>query len=168
MEQYQISFGEAIKRAFTNYCKFTGRASRSEYWWFTLFAFLVVLGIMILTALMTALTISGKGGAAIVGIFAIISWILFALAIILPSWGLTFRRLHDTGRSGWWCLLTVIPSLLTVLTKGTFVSLIFSGINFIGGIVLLVFLCMPSEPGENMYGPVPNTYNDISNDQNYM
>lgn len=160
MEQYQVSFGEAIKRAFSNYCKFTGRASRSEYWWFTLFVFLVAIGITFFTALMTVLTVSGSGGAAIVGIFAIILWILFAIAIILPSWGLTFRRLHDTGRSGWWILLTVVPYLLSIVTIATPFSIVFSVLNLIGGIILLVFLCQPSQPEDNQYGPVPNTYYD--------
>lgn len=164
MEQYPVSFGEAIQSAFANYCKFTGRASCSEYWWFALFVFLVGLGLVIFSSLMEALIETGMGGIAPVRVFVIFLWIVFPLAIILPSWGLTFRRLHDTGRSGWWCLLTVIPSLLYVYTAGTFSSLFILIINLIGSIVLLVFLSMPSEPGENKYGPVPNTYNDIPTD----
>lgn len=55
-----------------------------------------------------------------------------ALAIIIPTMALLVRRLHDIGRSGWWILLSFIP--------------------YIGGIVLLVFTCLPSQPGSNKYG----------------
>ncbi len=123
MYQYQVSFSDAIKRAFNQYCCFTGRASRSEYWWFVLFTFIVG---VILEAL---------AGNSMTSIFAWLAY-LFSLATLLPSLGLVFRRLHDTGRSGWnilWCLLPLI-----------------------GTIILLVFLCQPSKPEPNQYGPMPN------------
>ncbi len=59
---------------------------------------------------------------------------LFTLAIFLPALSLIFRRLHDTGRTGLWFLLAFIP---------------------LGALVLLAFLCMDSQPGENEYGPNP-------------
>lgn len=60
---------------------------------------------------------------------------LFALAMILPSIAVTVRRLHDTSRSGWWLLISLIP--------------------LIGGIVLLIFVCLDSTSGTNAYGPNP-------------
>src|SRR4051794_8393565 len=60
---------------------------------------------------------------------------LYSLAVLLPSIAVTVRRLHDTGRSGWWILISLIP--------------------IIGGIVLLVFMVLDSEPGVNQYGPNP-------------
>ena len=95
MYQRQIDFGEAIKRALTiNYCNFNGRASRSEYWWFILFQFIVgaALG-LILGSGTTAQVISG----------------LVNLAFFLPGLGLCVRRLHDIGKSGWYVLLALIP-----------------------------------------------------------
>ncbi|MGN1172458.1 MAG: DUF805 domain-containing protein [Muribaculaceae bacterium] len=110
MYQRQVSFGEAISRAFNNYANFNGRASRSEYWWFALFNF-------------------------ILGCIPFVN-ILAGLALLIPSLALGARRLHDTGRSGWWLLLALIP---------------------FGAIVLLVFFCQDSQPMPNEYGPVPNT-----------
>ncbi|MNZ89121.1 Inner membrane protein YhaI [compost metagenome] len=60
---------------------------------------------------------------------------LYSLAILLPSLALVVRRLHDTGRSGWWVLIGFIP--------------------LIGFIVLLVFMCTDSDPDTNQYGPNP-------------
>ncbi len=128
MYQYQVSFGEAVKRAFAKYCCFTGRASRSEYWWFALFVAIV------------GWCISIFGGVGFTGdspsTGALIVAYVWDLFILLPSMGLCFRRLHDTGRSGWntcWAFLPVI-----------------------GTIILLVFLCQASQPGDNQYGPEPN------------
>ncbi len=60
---------------------------------------------------------------------------LYALAVLLPTLGVGVRRLHDTGRSGWWLLIVFVP--------------------LIGAIVFLVFMVLDSHPGENEYGPNP-------------
>ena len=78
-----------------NYVNFNGRASRSEYWWFALFAIIV-------SFIATALEIAA--GVAFLNI-------IFSLAIFLPYLGLGFRRLHDLGKSGWWLLISFIPIL---------------------------------------------------------
>ena len=59
----------------------------------------------------------------------------YSLAAILPSWAVFTRRMHDIGKSGWWWLIGLIP--------------------LVGAIVLLVFVCKDSEPGDNAYGPNP-------------
>lgn len=92
--QRQVSFVEAIKMAFNKYCCFTGRASRSEYWWWTLFSFLV--GVVV-----SAIFGSGHTGL-------IISCII-NLALLLPGLGVAVRRLHDINKSGLWILLAFIP-----------------------------------------------------------
>ena len=61
--------------------------------------------------------------------------ILFYLAVLLPGLGVTVRRLHDTGRSGGWIFIGLVP--------------------FVGGIILLVFTCTDGKPGVNQYGPNP-------------
>jgi uncharacterized membrane protein YhaH (DUF805 family) len=66
---------------------------------------------------------------------------LFYLAILLPGLGVSIRRLHDTGRSGWWLLIGLVP--------------------FVGGITLLVFTCLDSAPGANAYGPNPKEVGGI-------
>ncbi|HQS59567.1 MAG: hypothetical protein B7Y56_14180 [Gallionellales bacterium 35-53-114] len=83
-----MTFGESIKVCFSKYADFTGRAVRSEFWWWTLFTFLV----SVATGLVSEM-VSG----------------LFSLATILPSLAVGARRLHDTDRSGWWQLLWFIP-----------------------------------------------------------
>lgn len=128
MYQYQVSFGEAISRAFSNYCNFSGRSSRSEYWWFWLFNLLV------------AGVLSAFGGGADEG--SVASWwfnglaSVYGLAVLLPSLGLAVRRLHDTGRSAWNLLWALLP--------------------LVGAIVLIVFYCQASEPYPNRFGEVPN------------
>ncbi len=134
MYQYQVPFGEAISRAFRNYCNFSGRASRSEYWWFYLFVQIIAYVLALPSGLFNFSAImNGQEPAFNFWTITVYVWGLFTF---LPSFGLFFRRLHDTGRSGWWWLLGFIP--------------------LIGTIILLVWLCMPSQPGDNRFGPEPN------------
>ena len=111
MYQYQVTFSEAIQRAFNNYSNFTGRASRSEYWWFYLFGVLVSWGCSLIGV------ITFGSDSAFNGLFSG----LWALAILLPSLGLGVRRLHDTGRSGWnlcWAFLPIIGTINDLRSSG--------------------------------------------------
>lgn len=83
-----MDFKTAIITCLTKYVDFDGRASRSEFWWFFLFQFLVV---VILSVLLS-----------ILGTIA-------SLALLLPGLGASVRRLHDIGKSGWWILIGLIP-----------------------------------------------------------
>jgi len=110
------------------YAVFDGRSRRSEYWYFVLFNFLIS----------TALTLVDLGiGAynkkANVGLLSTI----YGLAILIPSIAVGIRRLHDTNRSGWWLLIALIP--------------------IVGTIVLIYFLVLDSDAGENQYGANPKT-----------
>ena len=90
---YGISFVEAVKRFFKKYATFTGRASRSEYWWVYLFTLIVAVAFSILSAATDeSAVISALEG-------------LWGLAIIVPNFALSIRRLHDQNKSGWWLLL---------------------------------------------------------------
>lgn len=129
MYQRQVGFGEAISRAFSNYCNFSGRASRSEFWWFALFNYLVAMAIYSPNIYFVIL---GRGYS--VGIQIV--YYLYCLAVLLPSLGLTWRRLHDIGKAGGWYFIGLIP--------------------IVGAIILLVWLCKDSEPCENRFGSVPN------------
>ena len=83
-----MTFAESVRTCFSKYVDFNGVASRSEFWWFMLFAVLagVVLGAV-------SVTVAN----------------VFALAILLPQLAVGARRLHDIGKSGWWQLLLLIP-----------------------------------------------------------
>ena len=95
MYQKQLTFEEAVKRALTvNYCNFQGRSSRSEYWWYCLFTF--VLGFIL------GLISETLGG-------------ILSLALLLPGLGLGVRRLHDLNRSGWFLLLAIVPLVNLIL-----------------------------------------------------
>ncbi len=122
-----MTFQQAIQSAFTNYVKFEGQASRSEYWYFVLFVVLMAFAAGLLEGIMGG----ARGG---LGGLVAIAHLIFSLATILPSLGLAFRRLHDTDRSAWWLLINL---------------------TIIGGIVTLVFNCLPGTPGPNKYGEDP-------------
>lgn len=99
MYQRQVSFGEAISRGFGNYVNFSGRASRSEYWWWALFNFLV-----------------SFCAGIIDGLFQIEFFTYIALAaLLLPGIAVAVRRLHDIGKSGWWLFLALIPLVGSII-----------------------------------------------------
>ena len=83
-----MTFGESIKTCFSKYADFSGRATRSEFWWWALFVLLV---------------------SAAVGIISEVLSGVFSLAVLLPYLAVGTRRLHDTDRSGWLQLIGLIP-----------------------------------------------------------
>ncbi len=96
MYQRQVTFKEAVVSALqNNYCNFNGRASRSEYWWFQLFGF--ILGIVVEIVFCWSQNAMNVASG------------LVGLALLLPSLGLCVRRLHDIGKSGWWIFISLIP-----------------------------------------------------------
>jgi uncharacterized membrane protein YhaH (DUF805 family) len=113
---------EALKQ----YAAFSGRSRRKEYWYFVLFNFLISIGIgLVSSAAGAILSVEWLGFAAV---------LLYFLAVLTPAVAVTVRRLHDTGRSGWWILLGVVPVL---------------------GVIMLLFMVQGSEAGQNSYGPNP-------------
>lgn len=103
-----------------NYVGFTGRARRKEYWMYCLFYIIIaiVIGVVERVAGMGTMLSS-----------------LYSLALLLPSIAVSIRRMHDTGRSGWWVLINLIPIL--------------------GWLIFLFFTVQDSEPGSNDWGPNP-------------
>ena len=91
-----MGFGDAISTVFGKYATFSGRAVRSEFWFWALFTFIVLVVLNIIQ-----FAISGIGGSLL--------QLLFELATLIPSIAVAARRLHDTDRSGWWQLLAFIP-----------------------------------------------------------
>jgi uncharacterized membrane protein YhaH (DUF805 family) len=108
------------------YAVFDGRARRKEYWMFFLINIVITLVLILIDSLIG--TFSSQAGLGLLSG-------LYSLAVLLPSIAVTVRRLHDTGRSGWWIIVGLIP--------------------LIGGIVLLIFMVLDSQPGANQYGPNP-------------
>lgn len=123
-----MNITEAVTTVVRKYADFSGRARRAEYWWFTLAHSIVILVPYLLGAVFTALDVKILGGL----LLAIA--VILALGLIVPGLAVFVRRLHDTGRSGWWYFLGLVP---------------------FGSIVLLVFTCLDSTPGPNQFGPNP-------------
>jgi len=117
-------FLEVIKK----YAVFNGRARRKEYWFFVLFYILFSLLVGFIDGMIG--TFDPATGIGTLGI-------IYALALLVPSIAVTVRRLHDTDRSGWWILISLVPLL--------------------GAIVLIVFMVLDSTPGQNRFGPNPKT-----------
>ena len=113
---------EALKK----YAVFHGRSRRAEYWYFVLFNLIVAIVLAGIDSLLGTFS-SAQNIGLLSGIYS--------LAVLIPTLAVTFRRLHDIDRSGWWILINLVP--------------------LIGTIVLLVFALMDGTPGDNRYGPNP-------------
>lgn len=107
---------------------FTGRSRRTEYWTFTLINIAIAVIISVLGSIL------GSIAGILATILSIVS-LLFTLAMLLPGIAVAIRRLHDTGRSGWWLLIGLVP--------------------LVGGLILIYFLVLDSQPGSNQYGSNP-------------
>ena len=126
-----MTFTQAIQSVFSQYATFSGRARRSEYWFFVLFNYVISAALGFLGRYMF--------------LFSILSG-LYSLAVLIPSLAVTWRRLHDIGKGGGWYFMVLVP--------------------LVGWILLIIWLCRDSQPGENAYGPNPkepfygdNSYN---------
>lgn len=110
------------------YADFSGRARRKEYWMFILINMLISIAIGFVAGFVGgALGLSSNMSMALA--------LLYSVAVFVPSLAVSVRRLHDTGRSGWWLLIVLVPIL--------------------GGLALLVFAVQDSQPGSNQYGNNP-------------
>ena len=107
--------------------EFSGRSRRKEYWYFQLFN-----GIVMIFIALFAIAFSDQGKPAPIpfGLMAV-----YGLVVFIPSLAVTVRRLHDTGRSGWWYFIAFVP--------------------LIGGLILFIFTLLDSDPDRNEYGPNP-------------
>lgn len=126
-----MNFMDAVRSGFNNYANFSGRALRSEYWWWVVFAWIAgiianiidrALGWRIYETTVNGIQQGSGPVAAIVG-----------LALLIPGLAVLVRRLHDTDRSGWWMLIGFVP--------------------IIGSLILLYFFVISGTPGPNKYGP---------------
>jgi uncharacterized membrane protein YhaH (DUF805 family) len=132
-----MSFAAAVRTCFQKYATFEGRAKRSEFWWWMLFQSLVtgvvaLIGVAFIIAAGTGNSGGQVNGPLVVigGIFYVLA-ILVGIALLVPTYAVGCRRLHDRGMSGWLQLLTLVPC---------------------GNIALLVLWVMGGTPGPNTYG----------------
>lgn len=126
-----MGFGAAIRACFSKYVTFSGRACRSELWYFMLFAVIGYIVAAVLDNVLGTTYATGNGGHMVYGYL----YSLWGLALLLPTISVHVRRLHDRGRSGWWWWLYLIP--------------------VVGAIWLLVWFCQRGTQGDNRFGPNP-------------
>ena len=113
---------EWYKMALNKYSQFSGRSRRSEYWYFLLFNMIFTVVAVIIDSILWEVPIL---------------YLLYSLGVFIPGLAVTIRRLHDTNKSGWWMLISIIP--------------------LIGAIVILVFLATEGDHSDNQYGPNPKS-----------
>ncbi|MFV0633030.1 DUF805 domain-containing protein [Demequina sp.] len=140
-----MGFGTAVKTGFSKYATFSGRARRSEFWWFQLFLFLVTLPfsvfflatyVQVVVALVEAEQLGADplvdGNWAMFGLSGLLLLVV-SLALLLPTYAVWARRLHDMGQTGHWLWLNLVSL----------------------GIVPFIMAFLDSQPGENRWGPNP-------------
>jgi uncharacterized membrane protein YhaH (DUF805 family) len=165
---------EAVKTCYSKYFTFSGRARRSEYWWF--FLFVIVAGVvasvidgLVFGPTVETMTLTTDGGATATatdyGSGPIAS--VVGLVNFIPLLAVGWRRMHDTGRSG---LLYILPTLVVI--GGIAISILVASIapgrggfailpllaivaSFVAFLVVIWWLTRPSDPGPNAYGPEP-------------
>ena len=142
-----VTMPQAVKLWLKNWKNFSGRASRSEYWWVALALGIVeavLMVIMVAFVIVAAAVDNGSGSGNPFGVVFLLVWglmALFGLVTVVPSIALGVRRLHDTNQSGWLHLVTFIP--------------------YVGSIILIVLLAQSSNPAgarfddaaQPLYGP---------------
>lgn len=153
-----MSFGEALKTCFKKYATFSGRARRSEFWWFSVLNWLLsiatyavvwwkmakideiqgqVAEVMFDEEKMAALTAQADSfDSTFYLLMAVIG--IIGLLLLLPSLAVAVRRLHNTGKSGWLLLAMIIPL-----------------VNIVIGIMLLIYYLKDSDRNPNKFGPSP-------------
>ncbi len=136
-----MGFGQAVNIVLKQkYVDFDGRARRAEYWWFLLFTWLVFLAVGLLMGVAAALS-GGSGPNALVYVFGAL-FVVILLGMVLPGLGVTVRRMHDHGWSGWWYLLFLVICAIPL-------------VGFLASIAFIVFMAMRGNVGPNKYGPDP-------------
>jgi len=133
-----MDFTEAVRTVLTKkYATFSGRASRSEYWWFQLFYW-----ILVTTVGLPSIIIAAVFKAAEIFFFICILVGLLSLATMVPIVALQVRRFHDRNMSGWWYLGAIVVGGVPV-------------VGFIVWLAILVIFCMKGTDGPNRFGPDP-------------
>jgi uncharacterized membrane protein YhaH (DUF805 family) len=176
-----MGFARSIRTCLSKYITFSGRASRSEYWWFFLFMFLAgtIGGVLDFALFGTAVTVSTDTGTAVAAQSQGPIQSLIGLALFLPHLAVAWRRMHDSGRSGLFALFPLLlilgagaillfgigiagsfqhgGSLDVLFTRATLLIVIPTLIVLIlSPFLMLWWLTRPSQPGTNTYGPNPH------------
>ncbi len=138
-----MSMGQAVSNVFKKYAVFSGRARRSEYWFFVLFNLLISLLIGLVVAFIDTIFLN-----------------IYLLVIWLPSWAVSVRRAHDSGRPGIFVSLSFILGAVIWIEEyfvlfDSDISLFFIIVQMALGIIVFIITLIPGNEGKNEYGPDP-------------
>ncbi len=151
------------------YADFAGRSRRKEFWMWVVFVILVSVLLGVVDSMLgfggqfgygrsVSIAPDMVGRAYGAGLHGGVLTDLFMLAILVPNIAVAVRRLHYTGRSGWWLLLPLVPHLLgfaLMMAGAVLLGGLISMLGFIAAIVLLVWYCQPGIRGPNRFGADP-------------
>lgn len=168
-----MTLKDSVQTCVKKYANFSGRASRSEFWWFVLFCFGMSATIIAIHGAVFGPSINVQEGIRFMAdgtqmpfrkieetYDGGIAGTLFSLATFLPLLAATWRRLHDTSRSGWKSLTPIAVAVvligITFLTSSHFFAVLAFISTLISLIFLVVMLAQKSTPGSNTYGPNPH------------
>jgi uncharacterized membrane protein YhaH (DUF805 family) len=132
--EVMMSFTDAIKSVFRQYATFSGRARRSEFWYWVLFSALVGIVLSAFAGATGGIQVDPATGMPTYGATGLLAN-LVSLALFLPSLAVTVRRLHDTDRSGFWWFIGFVP--------------------LVGAVILIVFTALAGTVGPNRFGADP-------------
>jgi len=130
-----MKFLQSIKNTYSQYVSFSGRATKSEFWFFVLFYYSTI---FLLTFSMLFFNVGKE-----------IMWLIYAFSLgsLLPYLGVAIRRLHDSNKSAWYIVLPVTPSIVSRLEGFEWVSMISLAIS-------ILLFSLPNDPKKNKYGSV--------------
>jgi uncharacterized membrane protein YhaH (DUF805 family) len=121
------------------YADFSGRSRRKEYWMFILFEIILFAVVGLVAGMLFGFGDPGDPATGVLGGGVLIVIVLLALALFIPGLAVTVRRFHDQDKSGWFVLLGLIP--------------------YLGGLIMLVFMCIEGTKGPNRFGDDPKGNN---------
>ncbi|MGI9370501.1 MAG: DUF805 domain-containing protein [Ruegeria sp.] len=175
-----MTFGEAVKTCFSKFLKFSGRASRPEYWFFFLFIVIwnLIAGVIDWQFFTQVTTTEADGVKAVTATSSQPVQSIVALIVFLPHLAVAWRRMQDTGRSGLFALLPILLTIIAVailvfgigiassFQHGGSMDILFTRatlliviptllVLFVSPLLVLWWLTRPSQPGANQYGPNP-------------
>ena len=129
-----MTFVDSIKTCTSKWITFSGRASRSEFWWFNLFVVIVQIVWQAIFGGAIGTIAEGGGSSIVMGVLGLV-FLLVYIYLAIAAISATVRRLHDRDKTGWWYWLFLVP--------------------IVGAIILIVWFCMRGTQGPNRYGPDP-------------
>ncbi len=129
-----MTFVDSIKTCTSKWVTFSGRASRSEFWWFNLFVVIVQIVWQAIFGGAIGTIAEGGGSSIVMGVLGLV-FLLVYIYLAIAAISATVRRLHDRDKTGWWYWLFLVP--------------------IVGAIILIVWFCMRGTQGPNRYGPDP-------------